>query len=102
MTLKTPDLTVNAGSALKYKGDLALQKLSADVYLAQFLNFTVLKFDKAVGDVTHPFFVPLEDSTFTDQPVDYYSYVQYPVKFYLKDGQVGDIRTNSNAEAITR
>lgn len=92
VTLKTPDITVDSGSALRYEGDLALRKLSTDVYLAQFLNFGIVKFDKVAGDVKDPFLLPVEKSSRSSELGDYDSYFQHPVKFYLKEGKVRDLQ----------
>ncbi|CAN7937372.1 unnamed protein product [Ixodes hexagonus] len=86
VTLKTLEVGVHTGPALTYEGDLAVQKLSEDVYVAKFLNFTLVKFDKVLGDVHH--IEPHYESSLYGQAVDYYQYLQYPVKFTLKQGKV--------------
>ncbi|EEC18889.1 vitellogenin, putative [Ixodes scapularis] len=86
VTLKTLELDVTEGPALTYEGDLAVQKLTETDYVAKFLNFTLVKFDKVLGDVHH--FEPHYESSLFGQEVDYFQYVQYPVWFSLKQGKV--------------
>lgn len=89
VTLKTPDLTVNSGAALKYAGDFALQKLSENSYVAQFLNFSLVKFDKVIGHVRDPYFLLAEDSEGPSEFLDYHDQLRYPVTFYVEGGKVG-------------
>ncbi|CAN8028719.1 unnamed protein product [Ixodes persulcatus] len=86
VTLKTLELDVTEGPALTYEGDLAVQKLTETDYVAKFLNFTLVKFDKVLGDVHH--FEPHYESSLFGQEVDYFQYLQYPVRFTLKQGKV--------------
>ncbi|KAH8036135.1 hypothetical protein HPB51_017946 [Rhipicephalus microplus] len=91
VTLKSPELSVTEGAGLQYAGDLALYSAGQDTYLAQFLNFSVVKHEKLYGGLDNLTAVPLNESVplFNESSaVDYSQKFRLPVKFVLSAGKV--------------